>query len=560
MNYLFFDTETTGKPKNYDSPAFDTDNWPRLVSFAYILSDETGDIIKKDAFIVKPDGYEIHKDVENVHGISTELANREGIDINDALNIIESLIDEAGILVGHNISFDINVVDCEFYRYREKLYLDNMPYRCTMKESVSYCALPKLKYPKLQDLYTKLFGKQFKDAHNAMADIQATFECFWELVKLGVIDLNVKPQGISKGVADMINGVAKSLDTKMRAKIYAIGMLHSKLCQFEPDCPIERQIDYIEDPWVYTPNVVFALTGYKEEFINDVIEEISQKIPEIFSQGKKLIDKLLIVSAFKIQFYLIGFSVSNEAVRKEVVREYFDLVGRYTEKLFNIIYDGDYSISSENKEKLNGFVGIHDKINSVIGEKIGDFLFNFPNRSKDLTSYIIEAKNLSLNNILYSQLFNEAFTLFTMYYIQMSKIGWALEKEGEIEKIIKAAELLIKYSDSQYDNNQKVIDALKAHAMSNNEGNGNGGGCYIATAVYGSYDCPQVCVLRRFRDNFLAESYLGRVFIKVYYTLSPSFVKWFGHYKEFNWIFKYPLDKFVQYLKNKGVSDSLYND
>ena len=435
-----------------------------------------------------------------------------------------------------------------------------MPYRCTMKESVSYCALPKLKYPKLQDLYTKLFGKQFKDAHNAMADIQATFECFWELVKLGVIDLNVKPQGISKGIADMINGVAKSLDTKMRAKIYAIGMLHSKLCQFEPDCPIERQIDYIEDPWVYTPNVVFALTGYKEEFINDVIEEISQKIPEIFSQGKKLIDKLLIVSAFKIQFYLIGFSVSNEAVRKEVVREYFDLVGRYTEKLFNIIYDGDYSISSENKEKLNGFVGIHDKINSVIGEKIGDFLFNFPNRSKDLTSYIIEAKNLSLNNILYSQLFNEAFTLFTMYYIQMSKIGWALEKEGEIEKIIKAAELLIKYSDSQYDNNQKVIDALKAHAMSNNEGNGNGGGCYIATAVYGSYDCPQVCVLRRFRDNFLAESYLGRVFIKVYYTLSPSFVKWFGHYKEFNWIFKYPLDKFVQYLKNKGVSDSLYND
>lgn len=560
MNYLFFDTETTGKLKNYDSPAFDTDNWPRLVSFAYILSDETGDIIKKDAFIVKPDGYEIHKDVENVHGISTELANREGIDINDALNIIESLIDEAGILVGHNISFDINVVDCEFYRYREKLYLDNMPYRCTMKESVSYCALPKLKYPKLQDLYTKLFGKQFKDAHNAMADIQATFECFWELVKLGVIDLNVKPQGISKGIADMINGVAKSLDTKMRAKIYAIGMLHSKLCQFEPDCPIERQIDYIEDPWVYTPNVVFALTGYKEEFINDVIEEISQKIPEIFSQGKKLIDKLLIVSAFKIQFYLIGFSVSNEAVRKEVVREYFDLVGRYTEKLFNIIYDGDYSISSENKEKLNGFVGIHDKINSVIGEKIGDFLFNFPNRSKDLTSYIIEAKNLSLNNILYSQLFNEAFTLFTMYYIQMSKIGWALEKEGEIEKIIKAAELLIKYSDSQYDNNQKVIDALKAHAMSNNEGNGNGGGCYIATAVYGSYDCPQVCVLRRFRDNFLAESYLGRVFIKVYYTLSPSFVKWFGHYKEFNWIFKYPLDKFVQYLKNKGVSDSLYND
>lgn len=560
MNYLFFDTETSGKPKDYDCPASDTNNWPRLVSFAYILSSETGDIIEKDAFIVKPDGYEIPKDAENIHGISTELANKEGIDIKEALNIIESLIDKAGIIVGHNISFDINVIDSEFYRYREKLYLDNIPYRCTMKESISYCALPKSKYPKLQELYIKLFGRQFKDAHNAMADIQATFECFWELVKLGVIDLNVKQQKISKGISDMVIGAAKSLDTKMRAKIYAIGMFHSKLCQLDPDSPIEMQIDHLENIWGNTPNIVSELNGYKKEFIKDVIEEISREIPEVFPQEKKLTDKLLLVAAFKIQSYLIGFSISNEVVRKEVVHEYFDLVGRYTEKLFKMIYDGDYSISSESKDKLNGFVGIHNKINSLIGEKTGDFLFNFPNKSKDLTSYIIEAKDLSLNKVLYGQLFSEAFALFTMYYIHMSKIGWAIEKEGEIERIIDAAESLIKYSDSQYDNNIKIIDALKAHTSSNNGNNGGNGGCYIATAVYGSYDCPQVWVLRRFRDYFLAEFYLGRVFIKIYYTLSPSFVKWFGHYKEFNWIFKYPLDKFVKYLKNKGVSDSPYND
>ena len=511
-------------------------------------------IIKKDAFIVKPDGYEIPKYAEDIHGISTELANKEGINIKDALNIIENLIDEAGIIVGHNISFDINVVDSEFYRYRKKLYLDNMPYKCTMSESVSYCALPNSKYPKLQELYIKLFGKQFKDAHNAMADIQATFECFWELVKLGEINLNVKPQSISKDIADIVSGAAKSLDIKIRAKIYAIGMFHNKLRQIEPDWTIENQIDHIKNIWENTPNVVSSLNGYKEEFIKDVIEEISQKIPEVFPPGKNLTDKLLIVAGFNVQSSLNGFSISNEGVRKEVIREYFDLVGKYTEKLINLIYEGDYSISSESEEKLNSFVEIHNKINSIIGGKIGDFLLNFPNKSKDLTAYIIDAKKLSLNKVLYDQLFNEAFALFAMYYFHMSKIEWAIEKEGEIEKIIEAAESLIKYSDSQ-DNNQKVIDALKTHTRSNNRG-----GCYIATAVYGSYDCPQVWTLRRFRDYFLKKSYLGRVFIKIYYTLSPTFVKWFGHYKGFNWIFKYPLDKFVQYLKDTGVSDSPYND
>ena len=54
------------------------------------------------------------------------------------------------------------------------------------------------------------------------------------------------------------------------------------------------------------------------------------------------------------------------------------------------------------------------------------------------------------------------------------------------------------------------------------------GGCYVATCVYGSYDCPQVWTLRRFRDNMLAESRPGRAFIRVYYAVSPTLVKWFG--------------------------------
>ena len=86
------------------------------------------------------------------------------------------------------------------------------------------------------------------------------------------------------------------------------------------------------------------------------------------------------------------------------------------------------------------------------------------------------------------------------------------------------------------------------------------GGCYIATAVYGSYDCPQVWVLRRFRDYRLANSWYGRTFIKVYYAISPTLVKWFGSSKWFVDFWKSRLDKMVSHLKETGLKDTPYQD
>ena len=86
------------------------------------------------------------------------------------------------------------------------------------------------------------------------------------------------------------------------------------------------------------------------------------------------------------------------------------------------------------------------------------------------------------------------------------------------------------------------------------------GGCYIATAVYGSYDCPQVWTLRRFRDNTLAKTWYGRVFIRTYYAISPTLVKWFGKTNWFKGIWKPKLDRLVHHLNSKGVSDEQYND
>lgn len=84
--------------------------------------------------------------------------------------------------------------------------------------------------------------------------------------------------------------------------------------------------------------------------------------------------------------------------------------------------------------------------------------------------------------------------------------------------------------------------------------------CYIATNVYGSYDCPEVWTLRRFRDNTLDKNIFGRLFIKTYYLTSPTLVKYFGDKKAFNMIFKPILDSFVKKLNKRGVKSTFYID
>lgn len=85
-------------------------------------------------------------------------------------------------------------------------------------------------------------------------------------------------------------------------------------------------------------------------------------------------------------------------------------------------------------------------------------------------------------------------------------------------------------------------------------------GCYVATAVYGSYDCPEVWTLRRYRDHTLAENRYGRAFIKTYYAISPTLVKWFGNTKWFKRMWRGKLDRMVANLQKSGVESTPYQD
>jgi len=84
--------------------------------------------------------------------------------------------------------------------------------------------------------------------------------------------------------------------------------------------------------------------------------------------------------------------------------------------------------------------------------------------------------------------------------------------------------------------------------------------CYIATCVYGSYDCPEVWTLRRFRDETLGGSFLGRLFIRSYYATAPKAVKWFGNSAWFHRFSRTKLDRLVTSLRERGVADTPYED
>lgn len=85
-------------------------------------------------------------------------------------------------------------------------------------------------------------------------------------------------------------------------------------------------------------------------------------------------------------------------------------------------------------------------------------------------------------------------------------------------------------------------------------------GCFVATAVYGSYNCPEVWTLRRFRDNTLDATWYGHMFIKTYYAISPTLVKWFGETDWFKKMWRVPLNKLVSKLNKNGVKNTPYTD
>ena len=190
--FLIYDTETTGLPKNWKAPLTDSDNWPRMVQISWQVHDKFGKLIEVKNYIIKPEGYEIPYAVVKIHGITTERANKQGVDLTFVLKEFNKALKKCEYVVGHNISFDNNIIGAEFIRKSVNTKLEKYTVVDTKDDAVDFCAIPKprgngFKWPKLGELHTKLFNEEFAEAHNAAADVEATARCFFELIRLEII-------------------------------------------------------------------------------------------------------------------------------------------------------------------------------------------------------------------------------------------------------------------------------------------------------------------------------------------------------------------------------------
>ena len=195
--YLFFDTETTGFPlKDFKDPKN-----PRVTQLAWALVNEHGKPFKKYSSLIDPDGWEIPS-VEQLkaqgnknpnffveNNMSTERCKKEGRPIEFAIKHFIEAIEECKVMVAHNISFDLSIMASEMYRLKKSSV--NKPIKfCTMKSTTDILQLPGpngFKWPNLTELHNYLFGKGFEGAHDAMDDVKACANCFFELKKRNLI-------------------------------------------------------------------------------------------------------------------------------------------------------------------------------------------------------------------------------------------------------------------------------------------------------------------------------------------------------------------------------------
>jgi DNA polymerase III epsilon subunit-like protein len=200
MKVLVFDTETTGLPQRDEkgkSPSlYDTTKWPYIIQFSYILYniDKNKILVNHDHVIKLAKHVVISPESTAIHGISREKSEREGIPLEEALELFHISMMNADIVIAHNLSFDKQVVIVECIRHKRAApFKFKMPeqYFCTMKNTVDLCkieAISKkdgkkfLKYPTLSELHNKMFGVIPENTHNSLVDILVCLRCFIQMV------------------------------------------------------------------------------------------------------------------------------------------------------------------------------------------------------------------------------------------------------------------------------------------------------------------------------------------------------------------------------------------
>jgi DNA polymerase III epsilon subunit-like protein len=190
--YLFIDTETTGLPKKRQDAEIEAGIWPDIVSIAWILTTSDGTIVTSFYTIILPTGWIIPADSTRIHGITTHIAETNGLPLRTVLgNLFCSVVNNDVQIVAHNMSFDKNVI-INALKWRLGMDTSRMFKNtfCTMEAGRSITKLPGIgrelyRCPKLSVLYSHLFGKEPNiELHNALNDAFICMKIYFKIKNL----------------------------------------------------------------------------------------------------------------------------------------------------------------------------------------------------------------------------------------------------------------------------------------------------------------------------------------------------------------------------------------
>lgn len=195
---LFLDTETNGNITKYNRPASSDDTHPRIVQLGYSLYDYRSREVISASQLIIPENLSKRWDPKafKIHGITKEKARTEGIQLKDALLILNSMARYVDFVVCHNVDFDRPVLQSEYIRVfdqsSEDLFSLNTPWICTMKMTTPILQIPHprrngLKWPSMSELYYFVFNERMTGAHDAGRDVKALADCFFGLCEKELI-------------------------------------------------------------------------------------------------------------------------------------------------------------------------------------------------------------------------------------------------------------------------------------------------------------------------------------------------------------------------------------
>ncbi|MEI6947271.1 3'-5' exonuclease [Paraflavisolibacter sp. H34] len=186
---LFIDTETSGKPRRWNAPYSQKDNWPHALQISWLLYTREGVLVRQEDHYISDDDFTIAPSAFQVHGLTAAFLREKGRPRREVLaRLAADLETFQPLVLGHFMAFDAHIAGAEFYRSGLADPLPGLPAFCTMQGTRHLVRNPAAHFLRLGELYELLFQKPQRHPHNALADAQATAECFFELIKRGDID------------------------------------------------------------------------------------------------------------------------------------------------------------------------------------------------------------------------------------------------------------------------------------------------------------------------------------------------------------------------------------